>query len=430
MAARKTVRKSANKPARKTVPARKSAAKAGSRKVATRSTASTPQREGGLPFWASGLAFAAAIGIAAYLDRPRRPAARIGQAAEDGAPDPQDPAEDQAFGRSLKGSGPQSLQLARAAEGGRGRNASSPAAIPIRGWRDIAWRVYAEINNDRLLAVAAGVVFYGLLALFPAITALVSSYALVADAATIGQHLAFAAALMPAGAFGIVEEQITRIGQSGGGQLSSAFLIGLALAIWSANAGMKAMIDALNVIYGETEKRSFIKLNLLSLAMTLGALALLLVAIGSVVVLPLVFAWLGIDSWRGWAVALLRWPAIMIVITLALAVLYRYGPSRRQAKWRWLSVGAVVATLLWVAGSALFSWYLSNFADYNATYGSLGAGIGLMMWLWLTSIAILVGGEINAEIEHQTARDTTVGRAKPLGARDAAMADTVGPAQD
>jgi membrane protein len=189
------------------------------------------------------------------------------------------------------------------------------------------------------------------------------------------------------------------------------------------------MIDALNVIYGETEERSFIRLNLLSLAMTLGGLVLLLFAIGTVIALPLVFAWFGVESWSEWAMAMLRWPAIMIVIALALAVLYRFGPSRCAAQWRWLSVGAVAATLLWIAGSALFSWYLSNFADYNATYGSLGAGIGLMMWLWLTSIAVLVGAEINAEIEHQTARDTTIGHIKPLGARGAVMADTVGAAQ-
>jgi len=373
----------------------------------------------GVPVWVSGLAIAAAIGLAAYYEKPRKPIPPTRRGTKGG----------QSCGKPFPSDEPHA-QRARAAEPGRGRKALSPVDIPVNGWRDIAWRVYAEIGNDRLLAVAAGVVFYGLLALFPAITALVSSYALFADAATIGKHLAFAGALMPAGAFGIVEEQITRIAQAGGGQLSSAFVIGLLVAIWSANAGMKAMIDALNVIYGETEKRSFVVLNLLSLTMTLGALAFLLLAIAAVVVLPLAFSWLGIESLGQRAVVLLRWPAIMIVIALALAVLYRYGPSRRVAKWRWLSVGAVVATLLWVAGSVLFSWYLSNFADYNATYGSLGAGIGLMMWLWLTSIAVLIGAELNAEIEHQTARDTTIGRTKPLGTRGAVMADTVGEAQE
>jgi membrane protein len=381
-----------------------------------------------LPLWMAGLAAGTALGMLARSRLPEEArviafnaAGRIGTGGRQRT-------GDRPFGEATPGDEPASLQTVRAQERGRGRRAVSPAQIPLAGWRDIGWRIYAGVQNDRLLAVAAGVVFYGLLALFPAITALVSSYALVADAATIGKHLAFAAALMPAGAYGIVEEQITRIAQGSSGGLSTAFLIGLGIAVWSANAGMKAMIDALNVIYGETEERSFIRLNLLSLAMTLGAFAILLLAIAAVIALPLVFAWFGIGGWTDWAIAMLRWPAIMIVIAFALAVLYRFAPSRRAAQWRWLSVGAVAATLMWIAGSALFSWYLSNFADYNATYGSLGAGIGLMMWLWLTSIAVLVGAEINAEIEHQTARDITIGGTKPLGARGAVMADTVGAA--
>jgi membrane protein len=362
--------------------------------------------------WAKGLAIGAAIVLAALIERPAKPAP-----------------EDRPFGEPSAADEPQAVQLDRAQEPGRGRQALSPLRIPLAGWRDIFWRVYAEIQNDRLLAVAAGVVFYGLLALFPAITALVSSYALFADAAAVGRHLAFASALMPQGAYGIVEEQIARIAQGGGGQLSFAFLLGLGLALWSANAGMKAMIDALNVIYGETEKRGFLKLNLLSLALTLAGLVFLLLAIAAVIVLPLVFSWLGVEGVGNWLIAMLRWPVIMVVIALGLAVLYRYGPSRHDAQWRWLSVGAVAAMLLWLAGSAAFSLYLSNFADYNATYGSLGAGIGLMMWLWLTSTAILIGAELNAEIEHQTARDSTVGHGKPLGTRGAVMADTVGEAQ-
>ncbi|MGD9923706.1 MAG: YihY/virulence factor BrkB family protein [Pseudorhodoplanes sp.] len=389
-----------------------------------------PGKPFSLPLWLAGLAAGTALGMYAR-SRPRAEAQAAPVDAKDwpdSASRPE-PADDRPFGEAAPNDEPQAVHKARAQETGRGRSADSPVQIPLAGWRDIAWRTYAEIQNDRLLAVAAGVVFYGLLALFPAITALVSSYALFAEAATIGKHLAFAAALMPSGAYGIVEEQITRIAQGSGGGLSTAFLLGLLLAIWSANAGMKAMIDALNVIYGETEERSFVRLNLLSLAMTLGGLVFLLIAIGTVIVLPLVFAWIGLQGFGEWAIAMLRWPAVMIVIALSLAALYRFGPSRRAAQWRWLSVGAVVAMLLWVAGSALFSWYLSNFADYNATYGSLGAGIGLMMWLWLTSIAILIGAEINAEIEHQTARDTTVGREKPIGTRGAVMADTVGAAQ-
>ena len=271
--------------------------------------------------------------------------------------------------------------------------------------------------------------FYGLLALFPAVTALVSSYGLFADAASIGGHLAVAVAFLPAGASSIVQEQVDRIVQASGGELGLGFVFGLLLAVWSANAGMKAMIDALNVIYDEDEKRSFIALNLLSLTLTIAVLAVMLAAIGMVVVFPLALNFIGLASVTEWAAALLRWPLLFMLLTLALAVLYRFGPSRRQARWQWLSPGAVLATLLWIAGSALLSLYLSKFADYNATYGSLGAGIGLMMWLWLTSVVVLFGAELNSEIEHQTARDTTIGRGKPLGARGATMADTVGAAQ-
>ena len=369
-----------------------------------------------IPLWLSAAALAGVTGLAFLLERqPRRSPGK----ARDEAP----------FGGASSRDEPRHVQARQTRQAGRGRSARSPWAIPWRGWKDIFWRTYEEFGNDRLLAVAAGVVFYGLLAIFPAVAALVSSYGLFADAATVGRHLTFAAALMPEGAFGIVEEQISRIAAQGGGGLSLGFIFGLGLAIWSANAGMKAIMDALNVIYDEEEKRSFIKLNLTSLALTLGALASLLIAIASVIVFPLMLNWMGLGGAAEWTIAVLRWPALLIVVMLGLAILYRFGPSRREARWQWLSIGAVLATLLWLAGSLLFSWYLSNFADYNATYGSLGAGIGLMMWLWLSTISILLGAELNSEIEHQTARDSTVGGDKPLGRRGAAMADTVGKAQ-
>jgi membrane protein len=292
------------------------------------------------------------------------------------------------------------------AGGGRARplDGQSPFDIPMSGWREIAWRVLAGINQNRLLAVAASVVFYGLLALFPAITAFVSLYALFLDPSTIAAHLDVLKALMPAEAYGIVENQITHIAQASGGSLSWTFAGGLLFALWSANSGMKAMIDALNVTYGETEKRGFIRLNLVSLAMTLAGLVFMLLAISGVVVAPLVLGWFGLAGQGEAAIALLRWPAIFVLIVLGLAALYRFGPSREAAHLKWFTVGAVVATLLWMAASLLFSWYLSNFANYNATYGSLGAAIGLMMWLWLTFIAVLLGAQINAEIENQEKR--------------------------
>jgi membrane protein len=321
---------------------------------------------------------------------------------------------------------PHGLQEVRAEEIGRGREAKNPTEIPARGWKDILWRTYSQIGEDRLLAVGAGAVFYLLLSMFPAITAFVSSYGLFADTETIGRSLTTLSRIIPQGALEIVQEQVTRLTATSNTALGFGFFFGLVLALWSANAGMKAIIDALNVVYDEREKRSFIKLNLVSLAFTLGALAVLGLALASVVILPLFMSWLGFETMTGRLMAILRWPILMIVLLVALALLYRFAPSREIAKWRWLSVGSVFAALAWLGGSLLFSWYLSNFADYDATYGSLGAAIGLMMWLWLSVIVILVGAELNAEIEHQTARDTTTGSEKPLGSRGAVMADTLG----
>jgi membrane protein len=191
---------------------------------------------------------------------------------------------------------------------------------------------------------------------------------------------------------------------------------------------MKAIIDALNVVYEEKEKRSFLKLNLVSLAFTVAGIAALLVALGTVVVLPIALSYLGLQNVTDQLFGLARWPVLMALTILGLAVLYRYGPSRREPRWQWISVGSIFAAVTWLVGSALFSWYLSSFANYNATYGSLGAGIGMMMWMWISSIVILFGAQLNSEIEHQTARDSTVRGGKPLGTRGAVMADTVGKA--
>jgi membrane protein len=310
----------------------------------------------------------------------------------------------------------------------RGRRADRPSQIPRPGWRDILLRTWKEIGDDHVSLIAAAVAFYGLLALFPAITALVSLYGLFAKGATLSEHLALMSDLMPGGAFGIVQEQVTRIVQKGDAKLGFTFLFGLGLALWSANAGMKAIMDALNVVYDETEKRSFIKLNLVSLAFTLSAIAALLVAIGTVVVFPIAMSFIGLGTWGEILIRVLRWPSLFVIVLFGLALLYRFGPSRTRARWQWLTVGSLFAAAAWLAGSGLLSWYLADFADYDATYGSLGAAIGLMMWMWLSSTVILVGAEINSEIEHQTARDSTVGPEKPLGARGAAMADTVGAA--
>jgi membrane protein len=311
---------------------------------------------------------------------------------------------------------------------GHGRLSSNPFEIPWAGWKDILWRTYVRTGEDRLLATAAGVVFFGLLAVFPAITALVSSYGLFANPSTIGANLQTLALMLPEGSFQIVQEQIGRVLAKGNTELGATFLFGLALAIWSANAGVKAIIDALNVVYEEREKRSFVRLNLFSLAFTSGGIAALLVMVGAVVAFPLALDHVSFAPESRFIVSLARWPLLFLVLLGALGILYRFGPSRRPARWEWLSVGTLAAALLWIVGSSLLSWYLSNFGNYSATYGSLGAAIGLMTWMWMSAIIVLCGAELNSEIEHQTARDTTVGCPKPLGARDAVVADTVGPA--
>lgn len=323
---------------------------------------------------------------------------------------------------------PESVQHERAYDRGRGRRATGPHHIPAKGWMDVGYRVYTQIGEDRLLAVAAGAVFYMLLALFPAVTALVSLYGLYNDPVTINNQLSLLSGFMPAAGIDIVREQVTRLTENSNSSLSLGFLIGLGLALWSTNAGMKGIIDALNVVYDEREKRSFVKLTLVAFAFTLSGIVFVLFALSAIVVLPLVLAWVGLETQVGTILSWLRWPALLLIVLIALSLLYRYGPSRTYAKWRWLSVGAVFAAVVWLLGSALFSWYLANFANYDATYGSLGAAIGLMMWLWVSVIVILVGGEINAELEHQTAQDTTTRPHQPLGERGAVMADTVGEA--
>jgi membrane protein len=252
------------------------------------------------------------------------------------------------------------------------------------------------------------VVFYGLLAIFPAITALVSVYGLFATPSTIADHLSLAAGVLPQDAFGIVREQITRLSSGSSSKLGLGFVVSLAVALWSANAGMKAIMDALNVVYQEREKRSFVKLNLVSLTFTLAAISALLVALGAVVALPVALNYLGLQSITDVLLRLSRWPILLLMIIIGLAVLYRYGPSRREPRWQWITPGSLFATATWLITSALLSWYLGSFANYNATYGSLGAGIGMMMWLWISSIVILLGAHLDSEVERQTVLDTTI----------------------
>jgi membrane protein len=318
----------------------------------------------------------------------------------------------------------------RAQERGRGRHATAPWRIPRRGWKDILWRTYDKINDNRLMAVAAGAVFYSLLALFPAIAAFVSLYGLFADPSTIDSTLSTLSGVLPGGAMDLVHEELKRLAANKGANLSIGFVVSVLFALWSANSGMKAIIDALNVAYDEKEKRSFIRLNLVSLLYTLIAMVSLMLAIGAVVVAPIVLNTMGLGGVGGTLIAVLRWPLLIALVVIGLAAAYRFLPCRREPRWQWLSVGSVTAAVLWLVGSLLFSWYIANFGTYNVTYGSLGAAVGMMMWMWISMLVILVGAQLNAEIEHQTARDSTVDGEKPLGQRGAVEADTIGAARN
>ena len=289
-----------------------------------------------------------------------------------------------------------------------------PATSPVRpgvgspwllfrtDWSGVLWRVYQKMNENRLLAVAAGVVFYGLLAVFPAITAFVSLYGLMADPSTIHERLSLATGVLPQGALNILNEQLTRLTSHRTSALSVGFIGGLLVALWSANAGAKAIMDALNVAYGETEKRSFVRLNLVALAFTLGSIFALMVALGAVVIAPIVLAQLGLSGASETLIGLARWPIVLGLVVLGLTMLYRYGPSLSEPQWTWLFPGNVIAAISWLILSALFSWYIGHFGSYDATYGSLGAAIGMMTWMWISMIVVLLGAELNAEIQRKT----------------------------
>lgn len=316
-----------------------------------------------------------------------------------------------------------------ALDAGRGRRARDPSEIPATGWKDILYRVYENISNHRVLALAAGMTFYSLLAIFPALAALVAVYGLFADPGAIAKHLDEVTGFVPSGALDVARDQLTRVAANGGGTLGFTFATGLAVSLWSANAAMKALFDTLNIVYAEDEKRSFIRLNAISLTFTAGAVLFVITAIGAVALLPVALTFIGLPDFTDLLLRIARWPALLLILAFALGLIYRFGPSREAPRWRWISWGSVAAAVLWLGGSALFSFYAANFGNYNATYGSLGAVIGFMTWMWISAIVILLGAELNAEIEHQTAHDTTTGNSKPLGTRGAHMADSVGAAR-
>ena len=319
---------------------------------------------------------------------------------------------------------------ATGAETGRGRDARAPVDVPVRGWRDILTRTLAEAKADGVSLLAAGVAFYGMLALVPALTAFAGIYGLVADPAEAGSSVDDLLGAAPSEVRELVTAQLREIADRPERQAGVAAVVGIALALWSASTGMRHLIGALNLAYDEEEGRGFVRLRAISLLLTLGATAFVIVSIVVIAVLPAALADTSVGDPARTALGILRWPLLGIAMALGLAVLYRHGPDRDQPRWEWAGIGSLVATVVWLAGSGLFSLYTANFARYGETYGSLGAIVVAMLWFLLTAAAVLLGAELNAESERQTAEDTTVGRDRPLGQRGAHAADTIGPAAD
>ena len=319
--------------------------------------------------------------------------------------------------------------LARSREIGRGRDATSPEQIPALGWKDIFWRVLWSISANRILSTSGSVAFFALLAVFPGIAAIVSLYGLFADASTIGRHLSLLAGFLPGGVLLLVLDQIALISSQDKETLGTVFAAGFIVALASANSGIAALFDALNVVYDEREKRSLLRFYCITFVFTLVGILFVILAITAVVMLPLMLKLVGSATAPEWLLTIVRWPVLFFTIVVSLSCFYRYGPSRREARWRWVTWGSVLGALLWIGASMAFSWYVVTFDSYNRLYGSLGAGVGFMVWLWLSAVIVLIGAQVNAEMEHQTSRDTTEGRTKPLGSRGAMMADRVGEAQ-
>ena len=289
---------------------------------------------------------------------------------------------------------------------GAAAGAATPADVTAQGWLDIARSVWTKIGKNRVIAVAAGLTFYDILAIFPAVTALVSIYGLFADPATIQNQLTHLSGVLPDGAISVIGDQVQRIAAQGNGTLGFAFMSGLAVALWSANAGVKALFDALNVAYETEETRGFFRLNATSLLFTTSALALALVGLSSTVVLPWVLEHVFVGF--VFVVTILRWLSVPIAIVIALfllAVLYRFGPAIKKPAWRWVTPGSLFAVIFLIISSSAFAYYAAHFGSYNKTYGTLGAAIGFMTWLWISSIVVMVGAEINAEVEREAKGD-------------------------
>jgi membrane protein len=314
-----------------------------------------------------------------------------------------------------------------AAEADRGRKAQRPTDIPPRGWLDVGWRTAKRFSDDNVTLVSGGLAMYALLSVFPALAAMVSIYGMFATPGDVISQMSAFSGVLPPGVWDIFNTELQSIAKTRQSTLTVAALVGIVIALWSARSAMSSLMTATNIAYRERDKRGFVKTTLLSLGFTAGAILGFLLMLTLGVAIPLAMASFGAADWAKAAVSVLRVVLLWGVMVLGLAVLYRYAPAREHARWRWVTAGSLLAATLWLGASALFAFYVTNFAGYAKTYGALGGVVVLLMWFFISSIVVVVGAQVNAEMERQTVEDTTVLRDAPLGKRRAFAADTVGP---
>lgn len=307
----------------------------------------------------------------------------------------------------------------------KGQNAARPGAFPWVAWRAIAWRVWLGIGQHHLSIISAGIAFYGLLAIFPALAALIALYGAIADPVDIANTLAEVRPLLPHDVYAIIQQQVAQLIAAPPARLGVASLLSLAIVLWSARAGVTALMEGLNVVYGEEDSRGIVVQYLTSLVLTLLLIAVAIIALLAVVAVPAILHFSDIGPLGALLAQLTPLLILGVAMIFLIGGLYRYGPHRALARKRWVTVGAVAATLGWVAASLLLSVYVARFGHFNETYGSIGAIVGLMFWLYGSAFVVLLGAEINAQMELQTARDTTTGPEEPIGQRGAYVADHV-----
>ena len=317
-------------------------------------------------------------------------------------------------------------QKAEKSEPGRGRAARTPSEIPRAGWRDILLRVWQKLREDNISLVAAGVALNTLLAVFPAMAVLASVYGMFASPARVGREIAPFYGILPHEAAGIIQTQLEALARPRNHTLGIGAIVSFVVSLYYSSQGVSALMSATNIAYRERERRGFIELILVAIGFAVGAVAGFVIMLLLTVAVPLALERLPLPSFMDTAALVLRWILLWMFAVLGLALVYRYAPSRENARWRWVTWGSVIAATLWLVSSILFSLYVRNFGSYGKTYGALGGVIVLIMWFYLQGYAIVLGAEFNAETEHQTAVDTTRGPPAPMGERGAYMADTLG----